>query len=103
MSKWSNIQSASFTGEPHLPQTEGPSVWTDTELGLSVGCSPYHANIRNYLHFLLDHECKKSWKKSSKIQSWQVYYSGTSIWFLHWWVVCSNQQRSCNIQARTCV
>lgn len=45
---------------------------------------------------------KKSWKKSSKIQSCQVYCSGTSVWFLCWWVVCSNQQYF-YIKVKTCV
>lgn len=46
------------------------------ELRISLRCFPHHTNIRNNLHSLLDRECKTSWKKSSKIQSCQVYYSG---------------------------
>lgn len=46
---------------------------------------------------------KKSWKRPSKIQSCQVYCSGTSVWFLCWWVVFSNQQYFYNIEVKTCV
>lgn len=64
MSKYLNVLNASFTGEAHLPQTEGFFVWTDIKLRLSVGCFLCHTNIRNGLCFLLDHECKKNPRKS---------------------------------------
>lgn len=93
------ILDVSFTAEPSYHRQKGGegSVWKDIKFKLSVGCFPYHTDIRNNFHFWRAHECRKCWKSSRRIQSCQMYYSDTSIHFLHWWVVCSNQLAGQNI------